>query len=47
MLKSTLLLLSAVAIATGMQLIPPTPEKEIFTGESFVITCQESVRDGK
>lgn len=37
-----MLLLSLISIPSsvhGLQLKPPTPEKEVFTGDSFVVTC--------
>lgn len=37
-----ILLLSLISIPSsvhGLQLKPPTPEKEVFTGDSFVVTC--------
>lgn len=43
---SMLLLMCAPWTSSAMQLQPATSEREVFTGESFVVTCQESISEG-
>lgn len=39
------LLVSLSSSVSALHLIPATPEKEVFTGESFVITCLDDKSD--